>query len=159
MTRTSSCLILSLLLASGTTLTAQQLTSGRRYGAHTVTRPLQLDSVNSHDLKFSLNALLKPPFEPNGRSSTIIKAGSNGFFAVKNQPGKLTLSTYSFSLSPHLHQGYTQALRPSALCSLCRRSTAGLDGRSARQLRYRTCPHHSSDSPSHTQGLDRQEPL
>ena len=106
MTRTSSCLILSLLLASGSTLTAQQLTSGRSYGAHTVTRPLQLDSVNSHDQKFSLNALLKTAFDPNGRSSAIIKAGSKGFFAVKNQPGKLTLSTYGFSLiSPTYTKG------------------------------------------------------
>lgn len=99
MKRTSSCLAFSLLLASGVTLSAQQLTTGRSYGTHAVTRPLQLDSVNALDQKFQLGSLLTTAFHPAGRSSSPVRATGEGFFAVPREAGKLTLASYGFSLT------------------------------------------------------------
>lgn len=99
MTPTASRLALMALLSSALPLSAQQLTTARSYGAHPVTRPLLLDSVNAQDQKFQVSSLLTTSFKPNSQSASRIQASAKGFITVPREAGKLTLASYGFTLT------------------------------------------------------------
>ena len=99
MKRTTTSLALVALCLTATTAGAQTLTEGKRYGTHSLSRPVMIDSVDVNNQKFSISSLLKTAYKTEGLKSTATTASPKGFFYIpKAKPGSNSFTTFSFSL-------------------------------------------------------------